>query len=65
MSTTVNFNLRGVDSRVMSTLKQEAEKQHISINFLSLKKTQPILKKLTRIFGHEAFTDRHKCLYGV
>ena len=37
MSTTVNFNLRGVDSRVMSTLKQEAEKQHISINFLILK----------------------------
>ena len=37
MSTSMNFNLRGVDSRVMSTLKQEAEKQHISINFLILK----------------------------
>ena len=36
MSTT-NFNLRGVDSCVMSLLKQEAEKRHISINFLILK----------------------------
>ena len=36
MSTT-NFNLRGVTSEVMVTLKQEAEKQNTSVNFLILK----------------------------
>lgn len=35
MSTT-NFNLRGIDSKVMTLLKHEAEKQHISINLLLL-----------------------------
>jgi hypothetical protein len=32
-----NFNLRGVTSEVMTTLKQEAEKQNISVNLLILK----------------------------
>ncbi len=34
---TVNFNLRGITSEVMVALKQEAEKQNISVNFLILK----------------------------
>jgi hypothetical protein len=36
MSTT-NFNLRGITAEVMVTLKQEAEKQNTSVNFLILK----------------------------
>ncbi len=32
-----NFNLRGIDPRVMILLKREAEKQQISINLLILK----------------------------
>lgn len=35
MSTT-NFNLRGIDPKVMTILKYEAEKQHTSINLLIL-----------------------------
>lgn len=34
---TSNFNLRGITSEVMTTLKQEAEKQNTSVNFLILK----------------------------
>jgi hypothetical protein len=34
---TTNFNLRGIASEVMVTLKQEAEKQNTSVNFLILK----------------------------
>lgn len=34
---TINFNLRGVASEVMATLKQEAEKQNTSVNVLILK----------------------------
>lgn len=33
---TTNFNLRGVTSEVMLTLKQEAEKQNTSVNLLIL-----------------------------
>jgi hypothetical protein len=32
-----NFNLRGVSSEVMTTLKQEAEKQNTSVNLLIIK----------------------------
>lgn len=35
MSTT-NFNLRGIEPKVMAILKKEAEKQHTSINLLIL-----------------------------
>jgi hypothetical protein len=34
---TTNFNLRGVASELMVTLKQEAEKQKTSVNLLILK----------------------------
>lgn len=34
---TMNFNLRGVDSHIMAMLKTTAEKQNTSINFLILK----------------------------
>jgi len=34
---TMNFNLRGVDSHVMAVLKQTAAKQHTSINLLIIK----------------------------
>ena len=33
---TISFNLRGIPSEVMVTLKQQAEKQHISVNVLLL-----------------------------
>lgn len=33
----INFHLRGIDSHVMAILKNTAEKQHTSINFLILK----------------------------
>lgn len=33
---TANFNLRGIDPKVMTLLKREAEKQHTSINLLIL-----------------------------
>lgn len=33
---TTNFNLRGIDPKVMTLLKREAEKQNISINLLIL-----------------------------
>jgi hypothetical protein len=32
-----NFNLRGISSEVMTTLKKEAEKQDTSVNFLIIK----------------------------
>jgi hypothetical protein len=32
-----NFNLRGLDAEVMSTLKKEAKKQQTSVNVLILK----------------------------
>jgi hypothetical protein len=32
-----NFNLRGLDTEVMSTLKKEAKKQQTSVNVLILK----------------------------
>jgi hypothetical protein len=35
--TASNFNLRGVRSEVMASLKKEAEKQNTSVNFLILK----------------------------
>ena len=34
---TSNFNLRGISSEVMATLKKEAEKQDTSVNFLIIK----------------------------
>jgi len=33
----INFNLRGIDVKVMATLKHEAEKKHTSVNLLILK----------------------------
>ena len=35
--TTANFNLRGLDANVMNRLKQEADKQSISVNILIIK----------------------------
>jgi hypothetical protein len=32
----VNFNLRGIDPKVMAVLKSEAEKTHTSVNLLIL-----------------------------
>lgn len=34
---TSNFNLRGVTSEVMATLKKEAKKQNTSVNYLIIK----------------------------
>jgi hypothetical protein len=34
---TTNFNLRGIDPKVMIILKKQAEKQHVSINLIILK----------------------------
>ena len=34
--TAINFNLRGIDPKVMVILKQRAEKEHTSINLLIL-----------------------------
>jgi hypothetical protein len=32
----INFNLRGIDPKIMTVLKQEAEKKHTSVNLLIL-----------------------------
>ena len=34
---TVNFNLRGITSDIMATLKKEAERKNTSVNFLIIK----------------------------
>ena len=36
MAATNNFNLRGISPETMATLKQEAEKEHTSVNSLIL-----------------------------
>lgn len=37
MTTSNNFNLRGITAEVMATLKQEAAKQNTSVNLLIIK----------------------------
>lgn len=48
-----NFNLRGISSEIMTALKQEAEKEHTSVNSL-------ILKLLENNIGLSHQVKRHK-----
>ena len=50
--TTSNFNLRGIPAEVMSILKKEAKRLHMSVNALTLKLIKQSLGISHEIFIH-------------